>query len=68
MNQNVNGSVLDLQAQNYSILSQISNPHYQQAKFNKERPRANSFDEQIFNNILDKDDDIDEIPENAILP
>lgn len=37
-------------------------------KQGKDRPRANSFDEQFFNNILDKDEDIDELDECVILP
>jgi hypothetical protein len=34
----------------------------------KDKPRANSFDEQIFNNIFYKEDENDEIEENQILP
>jgi hypothetical protein len=30
----------------------------------KEKPRANSFDEQFFHNILDKEDENDEMDEN----
>lgn len=37
-------------------------------KNGKERPRANSFDEQFFNNILDKDDEIEQLNENDMLP
>lgn len=70
---NYNPQVSDLGAfnnhPNFSVISQVSNPQYMQLLQSKDqRPRANSFDDNIFNNILDKDEDVDQLEEGAILP
>lgn len=67
INNPMTSNMLDLQGQNYSMQSQLSS-QYQHMLNGKEKPRANSFDEQFFHTILDKDDDNDEMDENQILP